>query len=258
MTTTSHNHNKSWIALNNLGVQLLEKGNYGHATMAFRIALNRMVGRLQDDPFAIFSEPFPKRRRQDETPTNNTNTNHYETSSHVRSLHQEENTFVYCHAFRIISTSGSTTTTTRDSDMPCQETFARDATVIMYNMAMVKHLYYLASPEFPEKSEHLSKAHNFYSMVHAIIILDENKSLQQDPYFRLVMMATFNNLAQIRFSLGQFQEATDSLSGLASLLVESPNTSHQGLLNLLVSMEDLAGFRMNLLLLVAPTLASAA
>lgn len=239
MTMTARS--KICIDLNNLGVQLLEKGKYAHAAIVFRTALDRLIGKLPHDQCASF-EPLAKRRRMGEAPTNS-----YETSQ-ARSI-QEENAFVYCHAFRIMPWSPA------DANTPCQESFARDAAVIMYNLAMVKHLYYMASSELPENSEPLSKALYLYRMVHAIVVLDENKSLKEDPYFRLVMMATCNNLAQIRFSLGQFQEASASMTGLASLLLVSPNVQSRVKL---VSKEDMAGFHMNLLLLVTPTLASAA
>jgi len=228
------------IAMNNLGVQLLETGKYSQALAALKSALYKMTGYTAADPNnLIVAELFSKRRTVGE-----------DSRRGIRCA-LEDSSFVYCHVFRIIPFSPEP----RAFNFTSQETYARDAAIIMYNLAMVKHLNYMASSDHPEQSDSLSKAMYLYRTVQAIVALEENKTLRDDPYFRLVMMATCNNLGQICFSLGDFNTSSRCMADLAGLLSATPDLCND---IQLVSNEDMVGFFMNLSLMVTPTIAAAA
>mmetsp|Transcript_25645 Transcript_25645/g.36520 ORF Transcript_25645/g.36520 Transcript_25645/m.36520 type:complete len:310 (+) Transcript_25645:83-1012(+) len=271
------------VELNNYAVDLLEQGEYEKANSIFRSALNEMIqlnSTYRELEMALRREAksqnyhhrHHQQQQQQQHNTGNTSDILRMEQEHLQQEEQEleqvsPTSFLYCHAFRIVQIAQP-----QNDNSAC---YIRDAAVIMYNMALVKHLQHMSitgshtnkattakgalchgeHDSQEQKQNLLAKSLNLYRLVNVIVTSDMNSRLvADDPYFRLVLMATCNNMASIYHSTYQFRDASFCLQSLAVLL------THTHLSNSTTFMDQnaLHGFHMNLMLLAEPPAAPAA
>lgn len=127
---------------------------------------------------------------------------------------------------------------------------------IIFNLSLVYHFLYLTGTEQEENSKNAIKALNCYEMVQALIMAEENQGLSNDPSILLILMASSNNMGQIRHSLGEYNASIESIKLLSSAL--SMWHASEANSSLALDSADLQGFSMNLTLLTEPGLAPAA
>lgn len=223
------------IKLNNAGVDLLERGDYEEASAVFKKALDGMI---KTDPAGGNSS-----NQTSESVKRQPGRNCHHTIQRLN----EEGSFLYCHAFRILQIAKPTS-----QNMTC---YIRDASVIMYNLALVKQLQHITAKTDGTRNL-LMKSLHLYRVVHHLVATDNHTRAVagNDPYFRLVLMATFNNMASIHHSVCQYQDATSCLNTLSTLLTQA----HLSNATSFMDRNALHGFHMNLVLLVEPLTAPAA
>lgn len=228
---------------NNQGVDFLEQGQYCEAVTAFKNALytimkaqhapeNRLSGSNYNPDF---TQRSPSRNKLDR----------------ALRLRGQDNSYVYGCAFRIVRSSSSRLF--QDTTSSC----VQDTMAIIFNLSLVYHFLYLTATDQEAASKNAIKALNCYEMVQALIMAEENQGLSNDPSILLILMASSNNIGQIRHSLGQFNASIESIELLSSTL-SMWHASEANNSSLVLDAVDLQGFSMNLTHLTEPGLAPAA
>lgn len=247
--------------LNNLGVTFLDAGDLHQALDLFRDALMHTVGDVQPTDHEMVPPPVAARpisgKPQDDT-----------ASPIKQSVDQESNLipssasaqfawdaisasqFVHARGINVIASP-----TAYSPDVFVNSAVV--SSIIIFNLAVVYHLKGLK--ECGNRSARLSKARLLYDKSD-LLLKDAGVQLSStgNPVIDMLSMALFNNLAQVSFELGSYDESRRCFENLILFsLTVVPSRYDDSYIGSLLDQEK-SNFLLNAIILHAPKLAPAA
>lgn len=202
---------------NAMGIELLSKGQHVNALGMFKEAARliqaagRNSGRNSFSSCTSTKGPHPTPNTQECDYESDDSSSTFNTSA-TRSCHpttcttlDSKNSFIFCDPMEIGHTD------------KCQG-YTYDAVIVLYNTALTYHLLNVPSHQRENARRH---ALSLYEMSYNLALHD----LGDETSSRIVMV-TLNNMAQIEFELGNFQEAHCCLDDLKEYIMslEKPSS----------------------------------
>jgi hypothetical protein len=159
----------------------------------------------------------------------------------IPGMEQEQHTFIFNRAIVIpqLQQRGS-----YESEGAIDDDIQAYTAVIIFNLALSHHRRGMCTGE----SKALTKADKLYSLVLKLLAADDSNTSRMNV---IVKLAAINNLAQLRFDAGDYEQGREGLIHLSSAF-RVMSVSY------LLNEEDLKDLLMSALLLRAPSVAPAA